>query len=496
MSDEMKTNKMAEQEHLARLHTLQMVRNSIVSRMAMLNRGQGVTHNGERDVWRACGYPKEIRYIDYHNRYTRQDVAGRIVDAYPDACWEEMPNLTLEIEDEPLETGEVHPFAKKWNDMVDNLHLQSYFNRVDKLSRIGHYAILFLGFDDITDIKDLKKPVSDTASELLFVKPFGEERAVIDTYNSDPTNERYGKPETYQISFSMPSSVNTPQGQTVSNTTENTYVVHWTRVLHLAEGTLEDDYIGRPALKRVYNRLIDLEKVTGGSAEMFWHGAFPLMTFDADPDVTIDEDAKKQMKEDIDKMIHGLSRYIRLQGVKAHRLDATAASPKEHADLQIHLISGATGIPSRILTGSERGELASMQDNMNWSNRVSERRQNYCTPMFIRGLIDRLIFVGVMDDRDYQVIWPKSVQMGEKERAEVVGLLFKSLKDYVDSMGADSVLPVSEAIKLIFNLTDKEVAKIEKKLGGFEVDDDEEADAATVAAQEQEDASDADDTEA
>ena len=39
--------------------------------------------------------------------------------------------------------------------------------------------------------------------------------------------------------------------------------VHWTRVIHIAESTLENPIYGIPRLRPVYNRLMDIEKVTG-----------------------------------------------------------------------------------------------------------------------------------------------------------------------------------------------------------------------------------------
>ena len=59
------------------------------------------------------------------------------------------------------------------------------------------------------------------------------------------------------------------------------------------------------------------------------------------------------------------------------------------------LIGGTLGIPTRILLGSERGQLASSSDERNFSSRVKERQQSYAEPTMIRAFTNRLKSVGV-----------------------------------------------------------------------------------------------------
>src|SRR5690606_31122141 len=143
--------------------------------------------------------------------------------------------------------------------------------------------------------------------------------------------------------------------------------VHWTRVIHIAERALDDEAIGLPRLERIYNRVMDCEKLLGGSAEIYWQNAAQLRASKADPEVEWDPDEQKAMEEQFEELYHGLRRDLRLRGVEPHQLAAAVADPKGHLDAQLDFISGATGIPKRILIGSERGELASEQDENNWT---------------------------------------------------------------------------------------------------------------------------------
>ena len=52
-----------------------------------------------------------------------------------------------------------------------------------------------------------------------------------------------------------------------------TIQVHYTRVIHVAEGLLENDVLGTPRLEPIVNRLIDLEKIVGGGSEIFFLNA-------------------------------------------------------------------------------------------------------------------------------------------------------------------------------------------------------------------------------
>ena len=53
-------------------------------------------------------------------------------------------------------------------------------------------------------------------------------------------------------------------------------------------------------------------------------------------------------------------RVIRTQGMELNTLGGAVANPQGPLDVIIKLVSVASGIPIRILTGSERGELASL----------------------------------------------------------------------------------------------------------------------------------------
>jgi len=246
--------------------------------------------------------------------------------------------------------------------------------------------------------------------------------------------------------------------------------VHHTRIIHVAEDLLESNVEGTPRLQAILNRLQDLDLIVGGSAEMFWRGAFPGYGFKLDENVTIGTQDLDALKAEIEEYMHNLKRYIRLRGMSVENLSMQVADPTGHAKIVLELIACATRIPMRILMGSERGELASSQDEKNWLTTVDARRRLHCEPSLLRPYIDRLIDVGILPKpvKGYTVEWPDLMVPSEKDMAEVGAIRSKALKDYVSGMGADQVLPPEIFMKKVMGFTKDEIDQIRLILEGVD----------------------------
>ena len=55
----------------------------------------GKQFGGKRDLYEVFGYKKVLRFEDYLAKYTRQNVAKRIVNAPADATWRNTPEITF-----------------------------------------------------------------------------------------------------------------------------------------------------------------------------------------------------------------------------------------------------------------------------------------------------------------------------------------------------------------------------------------------------------------
>ena len=136
--------------------------NDVMSRAALFAQ-LGQQYGGERDIYQALGYPKEITFDKYLARYTRQDIARAVINRPVSHTWKGVITLT--------ETGikETTELEKGWKALNAKLQLQNKFIRVDKLSSIGTYGALLLGFDDVKNQKGFATPVKSGTRKLLYV---------------------------------------------------------------------------------------------------------------------------------------------------------------------------------------------------------------------------------------------------------------------------------------------------------------------------------------
>lgn len=411
--------------------------------------GMGLTHNGERDNWKIFGYPNKVGIKEFRDKYRRGDIATRIVDSYPNACWS---NIPLIVEDK--QEQDITPWEKDVNTLFTELDFWQHVRKLDKLVNLGKYAVLYIGFNDN---KSLDQPVTKGAKP-IFLKALAEDVAAIDTYVIDPLNKRFGLPEKYNITLKQNSkdSVQT--------------LVHWSRVIHVAERTLDDECEGQSILESIWNKLIDLEKISGGSAEIFWLNARAGIALEADADVDLgDEEDKKALTKEIEAYQHNLTRIMRTRGITIKPLTQDIKSPKDQFDICVSLIAGSVSIPKRILLGTEAGELASSQDENNWNNQVKDRRVNFCEIHILDRFVDYMMELGIIkalsNENSYSWEWPSLVSISEKDKAEIGNKKTASLVAYANSPEADMIIPPKQFVEEMLEMEyrEDEIAEMMKQ---------------------------------
>lgn len=409
---------------------------------------RGQQYQGARDVYEALGYEDNPTFDHFYAQYKRQDIAKAIINKPVSATWRGPLVITEQDDDKetPLEAG--------WTELESKLKLKLKLIQLDKLAGLGRYGVLFLGLSDTNDREGLSQAVVPRAGlELLYVRPLSEQHAKVDTYVTDTADERYGMPLTYKV------IIDTPGG-----TGSESMTVHHSRIIHIAEGLMMDGVNGEPRLEAVFNRLKDLEKLVGGSAEMFWRGARPGYHGQIDPEVQMSDIDKDKLKDQLDEYEHNLRRFLVSSGVSVKSLETQVADPSAHVDIQVMMISAVTGIPKRILTGSERGELASTQDETNWLEMIQQRREEFAGPVIVQPLVDRLIEYGVLPKpaKTYYVNWKDLWSTSDKDKAEVGQIRSTALAAYVSSPFAMDILPPTVFLKYILNMSDEDIAQIEE----------------------------------
>lgn len=403
----------------------------------------GQTHGGVRDTYAAFGYPQILTPEDFFRMYLRNGVASRVIRAYPQATWRDYPLIRDEQGDssKPQTKGKVNAsfskFVKSVEDFFDLHDVMHYLERADRLSSIGRFGILIMGFDDGGD---LSTPLPPGQHKLKYLSAYGEPRAGIESYEKDQNSERYALPTMYTVKPESSLSGSTTTVQPMA------FRVHHSRVIHLAEFLDENEVLGTPRLMPVYNHIQDLEKVVGSGAETFWLNARGGMSIQADKDATIDEKVLENMKQQAEEFEHQLRRIIALQGATAQMLTQTVADPKPNVEASLQLIAGGSAIPLRILIGSERGELSSEQDENNWAARIDERQKGYATPKLLNPFVQRMIDTGniIRPSVSWWVEWPSSASLSPVQEADVKFKKTQALTSYANAPGASLIVPEQE----------------------------------------------------
>lgn len=373
----------------------------------------GVQYGGKRDLYTTFGYNPVPTHGDFLAKYLRQDIAKRVNDAPVDATWSDPPEV---------DGGSA--FNTTWQTLAKDNQLFHYLAKTDSFAGLGTCAVLVIGFDDN---RQLNQPVSKKVGRKInYLQPYLEGSIQITQFEEDQTSPRFGQPVMYEIT---PGEVITSR---ISATTRimlrNKFQVHYSRILHVADNTMENTVFGHSRLEVVYNLLDDLLKVVGGSAETYWLTSNRGMQVDVDKEMDMNQEDAENLSAEIEEYMHQLRRFIRTRGVKINNLGTDVADPRGTFDVLMSLLSAATKIPKRVLMGAEAGQLASQQDRANWAVTISERISNYAEPTILRPLIQTLVNAGVLPEpQNLSIAWPDAYKMSPLERAQTSAQMARSM---------------------------------------------------------------------
>lgn len=430
--------------------SLRFAENSALTTRQSIARQAGLQFGSDRDLYDVLGWKRveNRRVEDYWSAYLTNPMARVIVNAPAATSW----RVTPEIHDD-ADTESETEFEAAIADLHDEFRFLHYLERADKVAGIGEFGVIVFGFAD--DADSMAEPIDQGSlsglDDLNYLATFSQNRVTDLDLVEDPTDERYGLPERYDIQFG-------------AGGTDRSRQVHWTRVIHVAEDLLEDEVYGRPRLEAVFNTLYDLEKVLGGAAEMTWRGAGLRMQLDIDPEMGAIPDAE-EVAEQAEEMVMGLRHIMRTRGTDMNVIEGETVDPSGITDVIFKILAGETGIPQRILTGSERGELASTQDRATFYGRMGERQLMHNEAQMYRPAVDRLIWVGVLpkpQGETFTLDWPDLFELSELEQAELMTMMAEAIKTAAPA-GDPGQLAVVEEIRQ--NILDWEPQR------GAEVDD-------------------------
>jgi hypothetical protein len=401
----------------------------------MLNPRRGSGNNVLLDeaterVYRNCLYPDTITFDQYYDMYARNNVAARVIETFPNYTWSVVPSVS-DV------GGPSSRFSKAANKLLERMYpwqdglkqsLLTTMKQLDILGGIGGEALLVFGF---RDGKSLDQPVQKgSAKDISWIKVLHNGQFHIDSRIDDTDDPNYGDVKHYKsVAFNRFRDLN------AFSAIADGKLIHSSRCVHFKEST--GISYGMSRIQKCYNQLLDITKLAGASAEVYWLGAFSGLSVESQDGREIGEDTYNHIKQETAKYFDGLARTLVFDGAGAKLLYPAIVSPKDHFDLQIAMVSIGTEIPRRFLTGAEAAKLASQQDTLNWMERVTNRRVSFIGPKVVAPVVERCVFAGVIPfeprEGTFTVVWPKSQSQELVDRSNAGRNMTEALATYYNS---------------------------------------------------------------
>lgn len=371
-------------------------------------------------AWQVYGYPESISFDKLLAAYERHPAAHGAVHKLLDKCWQDNPRIKRPDDDDESE------FEKAVNAVLKPIRGWAKLRDFDRRNMIGRYSALIYR---VADGKALREPL--VRGQLVDLVPLYEDQLKVTTWDTDPASPTYGMPRMYQYR-TRPVNVEDTQGRP-----EEWVDVHPSRVQILAEGSVGDMFDGVPLLRAGFNSLVDLEKVTGGSAESFLKNSARTVVYEFDPtaspqaiasgSATATSSVREALSSQTKELNRNQDAAIVLQGGKANTLQTAQNDPEPSFGIASAAFAASVRIPQTILFGQQTGRLASDEDRSDFNERCKSRREVDLTPM-IEEFVRRMQAIGVIEQGDFEVEWKPLDVPGDAEKADVLGKLTAAMQ--------------------------------------------------------------------
>ena len=242
------------------------------------------------------------------------------------------------------------------------------------------------------------------------------------SYNEDQNSENYG-------AVSMYSFTEIPVQQQRSGQPGRIINVHPDRVIILAEGS-DDGRLdsGESLLEEGFNKLLDLEKVSGGAAEGFLKNASRQLNFNFSAKTSFAQLARAlgvseaQLSEGMDDQVRRLNdstdSAVIMQEGDTSVLSVAVADPEPTWRTALSEFCATVPIPVKELIGMQTGERASAEDAKGWARTRMSRRNGFLTDV-ITEVVTRFWTLGVIppaSGEEVTVGWSDLLAPSQAER--------------------------------------------------------------------------------
>lgn len=386
------------------------------------------------DAWQVFGWSQDVTFQQMLTAYSRGGAGHGAIHRLLDGCWQQLPRIKSPADDKET------PWEIKTAKLLTSIRAWAKLRDLDRRNMVGRYAALIYR---VGDGKALREPM-ERALRLVDLVPVYEDQIKVVGWFSDQNAENYGQPSMFQYRTQPVQGVDT-QGR------PDTWIdVHPSRVQILAEGSVGDMFDGVPLLKAGFNALVDIEKISGGSAESFLKNSARTLTIqydkDAQPSVINADGSTGSVKQAHEDQARNLNRNmdatIVTQGATAGVLQTTTSDPTGAFQLAGYLFSASVGLSYSGIFGQRLGQLAGDQDKKSDIERFKGRQTNELTPMLVE-FVTRMQAAGIIDAGEFEIEWPDLAAPSDKEKLEIVKGMTAAMREAFGA-GVQDLFDVNE----------------------------------------------------
>jgi hypothetical protein len=208
--------------------------------------------------------------------------------------------------------------------------------------------------------------------------------------------------------------------------------VHWSRIIHFNPNGITSSLFGTSVLKAIWNYLDDLDKVSGGYAELYFRQAKNLILCLLHDDRTYKPEELDEIESKLIDIQRGMKSYLMINQVKEVR--SLTQDVKELSGGFEHimndLILPTCGVPARRFKGQEESKLGSTQDEAN-DEEIANRRRLMIAKKVVKSLWTRLFDVGVLTppkDGEFDVSFHVEKRISLTDKSQIL----KNMTDAID----------------------------------------------------------------
>lgn len=358
----------------------------------------GTSNTKRQRLYQEFGYPLHLSFDDFYRAYTRNAVADASVSRMVDGCWEDFPEVYEG--DKTKDATTLTAWDKQVNKLLKRCWKQ--IKGADRRNLVGRYSALLI---QVKDSKPWRDPVDAAAvgrlAEKALVKliPVWEAQLEPIEWDSNPESETFGDVKMYSfVELSVGNSQDARPGRIVN--------VHPDRVIILAEGSDDGSMTsGRSMLEAGFNKLQDIEKVSGGASEGFLKNASRQLNYNFSERTNFAALAKAlgttegNLADALDTQVRRLNDSTDsasfMQAGTAEVLSVAAADPEPTWRTALNEWCATVPIPVKVLVGMQTGERASTEDAKDWAKTRMSRRNGFLTDV-ITEIVTRFWTFGII----------------------------------------------------------------------------------------------------